>query len=294
MDERERAVPGSTELTIIMPSYLHRAIWNPGVDFKVHLEMQFEHFATRPEFFALGGVRPYSSYGCSNEEYVRWVSKLCRHYALEGNTERLGTTPYQAVQISNPDFIDGTKNWTLKPAEKDSMAVKSHKGYGVLQERLPYRSWTETPFLWTKRSAQKPNVFSQEIRNLEAGQLYFVRVWIGDYTELLAGASKNEDRAASISVDGGRVWDDWYRTEAFTNKGGEKSNAYTFELHWQYLPPFGPENRYYFQVQQLIFRAEGPTATLVISDWESNAKPGGPIGQELMFNKITVHPYFEP
>ncbi len=292
MDEREQAVPGSTELTIISPSFLHREIWNPGVDFKVHLEMQFEQYATRPEFFALGGVRPYKSYGFSGEEYVRWLSKLCRHYALEGNTERLGTNPYEAAQIRNPDFINGADGWTLKPAAQGSMAVKSHKGYGVLQERISYKPWTDTPFLWTKRSSQKPNVFSQEIRNLEAGRLYVVRIWIGNYSELLAGASKDEDRAVSISVDGGEVWDDWYRTEAFTNKGGEKSNAYTFPSYL--LAPFGPENRYYFKVQQLIFRAEEPTATLKISDWKNNAEPGGPIGQELMFNKITVHPYFEP
>lgn len=292
MDEREQAVPGSTELTIILPSHLHREIWNPGVNFKVHLEMQFEQYATRPEFFAVGGIQPYKSYGfMSGEEYVRWLSKLCRHYGLEGNTERLSKDPYESVQISNPDFINGTEDWTLQPAEMDSMAVKSHKGYGVLQVRITYKPWTDTPFLWTKRSAQKPNVFSQEIHNLEAGQLYFVRVWISDYNELLAGASKDEDRAISISVDGGKVWDDWYRTEDFTDKG-EKSNAYTFAS--TFLAPFVGQNRYYFKVQRLIFRAEGPTATLKISDWKDDAEPGGPVGQELIFNRIDVHPYLEP
>ncbi|HDY65567.1 MAG TPA: LamG domain-containing protein [Phycisphaerae bacterium] len=274
----KKEIPGYTELALKWLSYLRREFWNPGVNFKVHMEMQFEHFATRPEFFGVGGIGAYSSYNCNSEEYVRWVSELCRHYGLEGNTDRLSKDPYESIQISNPDFFDGTKNWTLKPAEKNSMVVKSHKGYGTKQERITYRGWTDTPFLWTKRSAEKPNAFSQEIRNLEAGKLYSVRLWIGDYTDLKAGKLKGKKCAVNIRVEGGDVWDDWYRSKAYTDQS-EKSNMFIERG---------------CQVQQLIFRAKGPTATLVISDWESNAKPGGPVGQELMFNNIDVHPYLEP
>ncbi|KKK85729.1 hypothetical protein LCGC14_2770380, partial [marine sediment metagenome] len=272
----KKEIPGYTEMAIKLISYLQREMWNPGVNFKVHLEIQVEHFATRPEFFGLGGIAAYSSYNCNNEEYVRWFSELCRHYGLEGNTERLGTDPYEPDQISNPDFIDGTKNWTLQPAEKDSMIVKSHKGYATMQEREPFRPWTAISFLWTRRSAEKPNVFSQEIRNLEAGRLYIARVWIGDYTDLKAGKLKGKKCAVNIRVDGGDVWDDWYRTRAYR---GKKSNMFTARG---------------CQVQQIIFRAKGPTATLVISDWESDAEPGGAIGQELIFNNIDVHPFLEP
>ena len=52
-----------------------------------------------------------------------------------------------------------------------------------------------------------------------------------------------------------------------------------------------------------VFRADGETAKLVISDWGSDAAPalrdvvgddvpGGPIGQEIMYNFIGVVPYF--
>ena len=273
-----REIPGYTENAIKLLSYLQREIFNPGVDFKVHLEMQFEHFATRLEFFGLGGIGAYSSYNCNNGEYVRWVSELCRHYGLEGKTERLGTDPYECVQIRNPTFTNGTDNWALRPAERDSMAVKSHQGYGDMQERYPYRPWTDTTFLWSKRSAGNPNRFSQEIPNLEAGRLYFVRLWIGDYADLMAGALKGKACAVNMSVEGGEVWDDWYRTEAVTDKG-DKGNAFAARG---------------CQVQQLIFRAKGPTATLNISDWESDTKPGGPIGRELIFNDIDAQPYLEP
>jgi len=63
-----------------------------------------------------------------------------------------------------------------------------------------------------------------------------------------------------------------------------------------------------------VFRAKSETATLTISDWVRNeriywpaewgiqfnidkwtgeGKPGGPIGQELMFNFVELQPYLE-
>ncbi len=280
------AIPGYTENAIKLLHNAQRNMCNPAVDFKVHLEMQFEHFATRPEFFGLAGIGIYPSYRCPSEEYVRWGAELSRHYGLEGNTERLGTTPYESAQIRNPDFINGADGWTLKPAAPGSMAIKSHPGYGAMQARYPYRTWTETPFLWTKRSAGKPNIFSQEIRNLKPGKLYSVRLWTGDYAALMAGKFNelpDKPCTVNISVEGGEVWDDWYRTKAYTDTGGAKSTFFRYGA-----PATG------CQAQQLIFRATGPTATLNISDWESDTKPGGHVGQELMFNKIDVHPYLEP
>ena len=229
--------------------------------------MQFEHHATRPEFFGVGGIGAYSSYNCNNEEYVRWVAELMRHYAMEGHTDRLSTDPYEVAQIRNPDFLEGTGGWTLQPAEEGSMRVRSHKGYGLTQERRPHRSHTEMPFLWTRRSGSMPNRFSQEIRNLEAGRLYLVRLWVGDYTELLAGEPRDEPRAIHLRVDGGEEWDDWYRTQSYTG------NEFTFA---SYLPPFSADNRYYFRIHQLVFRARGPTAQLVIEDWKSDSEPGAP------------------
>tara|TARA_B100001123_G_scaffold291655_1_gene325142 strand:- start:3125 stop:3274 length:150 start_codon:yes stop_codon:yes gene_type:complete len=41
-----------------------------------------------------------------------------------------------------------------------------------------------------------------------------------------------------------------------------------------------------------VFRATRDRALLTISDWSSNQNPGGPSGQELMFNFIEVQPYF--
>ena len=163
------------------------------------------------------------------------------------------------------------------------MAVRSHKDYGCLQERYPYRPWTETAFLWTRRSARKPNTFSQELSNLQRGKLYLVRLWVGDYGELVAGASKNEERAVTIRIENGERWDDWYRTQLF------KGSVYTFAS--AQMAPFTGDSPYYFKIHQLVFRATAPEARLVVSDWGSDREPVGPIGQELMFNFIDVHPY---
>ncbi|MCY3738428.1 MAG: LamG domain-containing protein [Gemmatimonadaceae bacterium] len=281
---RRRASPGYTRGAIKLLSYLQREIWNPACNFRVFLDMQFEHHATRPEFFGIGGIGAYSSYNCNNEEYVRWVSALMRHYAIEGGTDRLSSEPYEVEQIRNPDFLEGTEGWTLQPAEEGSMEVRSHEGYGLTQERRPHRSHTEMPFLWTRRSGSSPNRFSQEIRNLEAGGLYLVRLWVGDYAELLAGESRDEPRAVGLRVDGAEAWDGWYRSQAF------EGDEFTFA---SYLPPFSADNRYHFRIHQRVFRAQGPTARLVVEDWKSDSEPGGPVGQELMFNMIDVHPYFE-
>ena len=113
-----------------------------------------------------------------------------------------------------------------------------------------------------------------------------MRAWIGDYGELVAGASKDGERAVSMRVDEADLWDEWYRTALF------KGNVYTFASHL--LPPFGPKNPFFLKIRQLVFRARGPEARLVIGDWRNDSQPGGPIGQELMFNFIDVHPYLEP
>ena len=286
MGDWERAVPGFTERAFIALSYLRREDWCPEVDFRVFLDMQFEHLATRPEFFGLAGVELYASHHAPTEEYVRWAARLQRHYGLEGNRARLSEDPYSLALITNGDFADGTAGWTVVAAEKDSVGTKSHKGLGVLQERYPYRAETETTLLWTRRSREKPNVVSQEIRDIEAGRLYSVRLTTADYGQLVEGKATEQQHAVSIRVDGAEPMTDWYRTKSC------KGSAEIYST-WRTVGPFSAKNRYWLNNHKHVFRATGPTATLVISDWRSADEPGGPIGQQLAFNFIQVQPYFE-
>ena len=57
--------------------------------------------------------------------------------------------------------------------------------------------------------------------------------------------------------------------------------------------PFRRENPLYVTYHRVVFRAQTAGAKLTISDWKSNAEPGGPIGQRLMHNFIEVQPYLE-
>jgi len=185
MDDWERAVPGAADRMIVALSYLRREDCLSDADFKTFLDMQFNHLATRPEFFGVAGIELYVSHNCSSQEYVRWAARLQRHYGLEGNTERLSGDPYTLTHVRNGDFRDGTDHWTIESAEEGSVAVISHRGLGLLQDRYPYRPYTETSLLCTRRSRETPNVISQAIVNLEPGRLYSVRVTTGDREGLL-------------------------------------------------------------------------------------------------------------
>ena len=41
-----------------------------------------------------------------------------------------------------------------------------------------------------------------------------------------------------------------------------------------------------------LFRAKGKSARVTITDWKGDAEPAGPVGQQLMFNFLQVHPYY--
>jgi hypothetical protein len=58
------------------------------------------------------------------------------------------------------------------------------------------------------------------------------------------------------------------------------------------FPPYDKAAAAWMNYHYRVFRANGNSARLVISDWFNDVEPGGPIGQELMYNFISVQPYF--
>jgi len=65
---------------------------------------------------------------------------------------------------------------------------------------------------------------------------------------------------------------------------------FTYWSRWS-MPPFSREDPPFLDYHYKVFRAAGTSAHLTIADWASEADPGGPIGQELMFGFIEVQPY---
>jgi len=255
---------------------------NPAVDYKVWMDMQFQHVATDPAFEGLYGLMEYTC-GYADEETVRWAARLYRHYGIEGNTAALSPAlgfQYRLDHIENPDFADGTNGWTVEPAEPGGVEAKSLKGYSWLQGRYP-RTPLGNTFLWTQRNTRKPNSISQAIKNLEAGKLYSLKMVTADYEELQRGKSVEQQHGVSMALDGATLLPGKSFQHAIANN-------YAHELG-----EFKGQNQTWMNYHFRVFRATAQTAKLAISDWASPDAPGGPTGQELMFNFIEVQPYFE-
>jgi len=254
---------------------------NPGVDYRVFLDMQMNHIANDPTFFGLYGFAWYHS-AYANEEMVRWSAKLNRHYCIEGKRDRLTDDPYVLPHIENPDFAEGVTAWTVEPAEEGSISSQSAPGYGLLQGRYHARGAGDT-VLVTRRSARAPNRFSQQIRKLTPGRAYSLKVFITDYGEFRKGKSVKQTHHMNVNIEGVAIVPEKGFREIIRD-GWSEGSAYG---------KFDGENQLYITYYRDVFRAREETAELILSDWANEKGPGGPIGQELAFNFIQIQPYLE-
>ncbi|KPK68773.1 MAG: hypothetical protein AMJ84_10625 [Acidithiobacillales bacterium SM23_46] len=255
---------------------------NPRVDYKVWMDMQFHHLATDPAFAALYGLMEYTC-GYADEETVRWAARLYRHYGLEGHTQPLSPQygfKYRLDHIQNPDFDQGVVAWTIDAAEENSISTNRMKGYSWLQGRYPRTRLGDT-FLWTKRSSRAPNTVAQEIKHLQPGRLYSLKMITGDYGDLKANRSVRQTHVISINIDG---------AELIPEKSFQSviANNYAHQLG-----TFTNKHKFWFNYHWWVFRPQATAAKLTISDWADARQPGAPIGQELMYNFIEVQPYWE-
>lgn len=252
---------------------------HPGVDWKVYMDMQFNYIANDPAFSGLYGVMSYhSSY--ADEEDQRWVARLYRHYCIEGRRERLSKDPYMLSHIQNGDFDDGTTGWTLEPAEEGSISVKNWPGrYFWLQGRF---AQTGDNFIWTKRSSKAPNRFSQEIKKVQPGRLYSLKMMTADYGELVSGESVKQNHQMSIKIEGAELIPEKCFQEIFGSGEAGHSDG-----------PFNRQNQLFITFHRMVFRAKKEDAKMTISDWPGDKEPGGPLGQELIHNFIQLQPYLE-
>jgi hypothetical protein len=254
----------------------------PNVDYHVWMDQQMNLVANDPSLAEIAGLNWWTSL-LADEETVRFVGKLYRHYALEGKTNMLTSDPLFLTHIQNADFENGTNSWTLHPAEEGSIAAKSFPRYGRIEGRFMGLGRPADPehigdtFLWMKRSEQGPNTFSQTIRNLQPGRLYSFKMFVCDYNDLATPKSKKAEEAKSFShvliagadVDLGRSFTEVYASNP------EPKIPVCITYHWQ------------------VFRAKATTATLTVSDWQAPDQGPGPFGQEQAFNFLEIQPYHE-
>lgn len=256
----------------------------PNVNFLVFMDMQMKAVATEPAYNNLYGVMWYHT-AYADEEALRWSIKLIRHYCIDGHATSLSKDPYYLSHLENGDFANGAVGWALdkaEPAGTGSIFVRRHDGLSYLQSRHPQVEQGKT-FLWTKRSAKKPNVFRQKIKALEPGRAYTLKMMVCDYQDLVQFKDHEQEHKPLVQIDRVKMLPSLSFREAF--RSGRAGHGYE---------KFNGQNNLWITYHRLVFRAEAKTALLTVSDWQSKTDPGGPTGQELAFNYISVQPYLEP
>lgn len=254
----------------------------PNVDYHVWMDQQMNAVANQPVFAGLGGLNWWTSLQ-ADEETVRFVGKLYRHYAIDGKKDLLTRDPLFLTHIQNADFEKGLEGWTLKPAGPDTIQAKSFPRYGRIEGRYMGLGRPADPehigdtFLWMKRRDKAPNVFSQTIKNLQPGRLYSLKMFTCDYQDLVSPKAKKLEEATAfigkIDLDGVDVDARRSFAEAYASNPEPRIPVW-ITYHWK------------------VFRAKGPTATITVSDWPEGKQPAV-FGQEQTFNFLEIQPYHE-
>jgi len=255
----------------------------PNVDYHVWMDRQMNLVANHPRLSNVGGLEWWTS-SLADEETVRFVGKLYRHYAIEGRTNLLTDDPLFLTHIRNADFEKGTDGWTLHPSEEGSIAARSFPRYGRIEGRYMGLGRPADPehigdtFLWMKRSEKGPNTFSQPIQNLEPGRLYSMKMLSCDYTDLVNPKAKTLEEAAKF-------------VGSVSLEGVEIDSKRSFDEMYPSSPE--PKIPVWITYQWKVFRAKGTRAKLTVSDWPNPEQSGLGFGQEQVFNFVEIQPYRE-
>jgi hypothetical protein len=255
----------------------------PNVDYHVWMDQQMNVVANHPMMAGLAGLNWWTSLQ-ADEETVRFVGKLYRHYAIEGRKECLTNDRLFLTHLQNTDFEQQLEGWTLQAAEAGRIEARSFPRYGRIEGRYMGLGRPADPehigdtFLWMKRSEQGPNTFSQPIKDLRPGRLYSLKMFTCDYQDLIHPQKKTKDEAqpfiGHVSLDG---------VDVDTKRSFREAYASSPE------PPIPVWITYHW----IVFRAKSPTATITVSDWEPAPKVPTTFGQEQTFNFLELEPYYE-
>lgn len=255
----------------------------PNVDYHVWMDQQMHAVANRPELTGLAGLNWWTSLQ-ADEETVRFVGKLYRHYAIDGRTELFTKDPLFLSHIENADFQRGLADWTIKPATEGTIAAKSFPRFGRIEGRYMGLGRPADPehigdsFLWMQRSPKGPNTFSQTIKGLQPGRLYSLKMFSCDYQDLIEPKAKMLEEATPFI---GRV----------TIEGVDVDARRSFAERYASNPE--PKIPVWITYHWKVFRAQGTTATLSVSDWPAAPEANATFGQQQIFNFIEIQPYHD-
>lgn len=274
----KRLVPGVLDNSwIVLGSYTrldHALNYDDCVesDYKRHVDLYLNRLATDPEFAGLAGVGLYCFHN-AEEEDLRWLLDLFRHYLLEGRTDRpsdrLGYV-YNPGHLTNGNFAKGLDDWKVKPAEEGSISTRRIKG---LPKLFRYRDSCHDgdSACILRRSRQGANALGKELTGLKPGKVYSLRYAVASVKDLEDKDAKPEPRDFGVKAVLSDV-EDLTAVSPLERINGAKRD----------LPKLN--------VRFIVFRALKPTARLGFFDTKATDDAGA--GEELALSAVRVKPYY--
>jgi hypothetical protein len=267
-------------MMLVMSGLIANGAWNcnayPQSDIKYAWDYFFYLVATHPEVRDLYGIGCYNI-RYTDEENARWLARLFRHYAIEGNTQMLSPQygiVYNTGAVTNGDFKAGLEGWEVFPAEEGSIVPRTIEGYGFKQLKRRGRDrFNGDTVVQLTCSDKAPNKLSQTLKNLTPGKLYsfFYVSTDGDKQE------KNEagrvDFALEADLEGAEIL---------------PHLSYEFRNPPEYLKI----KRLEVVTRKIVFRAKAPEVKVTLRDWKDDRTPGGPKGSRRLVNFVGVSVYY--
>lgn len=250
---------------------------HPSVNYRVYQDMEFHLLANDPTFEGLSGIMTYTS-GYANEQTLRWVGRLYRHYCIEGHTQRLSNEPYLLDHLINPDFTDGTTGWEVQPVVSDSITTRTVESLGKWQGRFKADGVGDRCLVMTRHDA-RPNRIRQPIRNLQPGRVYTLVLFSSDLHQgrgIYGNPTLDDVTGVGITLD-----------------DVDLIEAGCYDHHYRSIHHKEPM---FLNYHVRRFRAKRAEAMLTIADQHDDAEHSGNAGRETAINFIEVRPYlsYEP
>ena len=268
----EKKDPGATPHIVQCPALFcappSTVNLNPGVDYRVYLDMQFRIMATEPALWGQAGVLPWTA-NYADEDVLRWISRLERHYCIEGRRTPMSQDPYLLPHLKNTDFDEGLKHWAADSAAPGAITAEYRRGFGESQGRYGMAG-AGNHFILVRQSPDRANYIRQPVRALTPGRLYSLKLIAAD----LAHPACEEILPISIQLADADVRD---------------GLSYVSRYHGRNLAVEEGKNiRPDFDYHRLVFMATASETTLTIAD-----QPGAE-GRELAINFVELQPYDAP
>ena len=290
MESARALVPSApSHINFYLGGWLTQGQWTPYYCPEGDAKVLYDHFihrlATDPAFADLGGAG-FSNPSC-DESLFRWAMKLLHYYCVEGGTEQLAAKHgfRYAGHVRNGEFVDGFDGWQVSAAEPGSLKADKLKSFGKwgMKRCFPNAgrpakcAWGDS-FAVFERSGKGPNVLRQRISGLEPGHAYELMFCTADRDNVVKKTHPPKDFVFNARIDGAE------ELKSLAYRHGSVMLA--MDRKAGRVVPIIVTHRH-------VFRAKGPEAEIVFSDWKDASTPGGAVGEARFLNFVGVRSFYE-